>query len=111
MIRSEILKHFILGFGLAIPDNDLGRPTNITQLEVAARETCGNCHGELFDALYNLHTTHAELRKYVAVEGGFQSPVSFERVRNTQPLPKHKNKSLKDALLSSLTLVEGLSSR
>jgi pyrimidine deaminase RibD-like protein len=88
MIRSEILEHFILGFGLAIPDNDLGRPTNISQLEVAASETCGNCHGELFDALYNLHSTHAKLRKYVAIEGGFQSPVSFERVRNT---PKWKD--------------------
>lgn len=83
MIRSEILEHFLLGYGLAIPNNGLGRPTNIAQLGVAANETCGECDGELLDALYNLRPEHAELRKYVALGEGFQSPVSFERVRNT----------------------------
>jgi pyrimidine deaminase RibD-like protein len=83
MIRSEILEHFLLGFGLAIPNNDLGRPTNIAQLGVAANDKCGDCDSELLDALYNLQPQHAELRKYVAVEGGLQSPVSFDRVRHT----------------------------
>jgi len=82
MIRSEILEHFLLGFGLAIPNNGLGRPTTIGQLGLAANEKCGDCDGELLDALYNLQTAHAELKKYVAVGGGFQS-VSFERDRNT----------------------------
>lgn len=82
MIRSEILEHFLLGFGLAIPNNGLGRPTTIGQLGLAANEKCGDCDAELLDALYNLRPEHAELRKYVAVGGGFQS-VSFERARNT----------------------------
>lgn len=82
MIRSEILEHFLLQFGLAIRNDDLGRPTNIAQLGVAANEKCGDCDGELLDALYNLQTAHVELKKYVAVGGGFQS-VSFDRVRNT----------------------------
>lgn len=82
MIRSDILEHFLLGFGLAIPNNDLGRPTTIGQLGLAATEKCGDCDGELLDALYNLQTAHAELKKYIAIVGGFQS-VSFERVRNT----------------------------
>src|SRR2546426_10609520 len=83
MIRSEILEHFLLEYGLAIPNNGLGRPTTIAQLEVAANEECGDCERELLDALYNLNSEHAELRKYVAVEQGVQSPISFERVRNT----------------------------
>ncbi len=76
MIRSEILEHFLLGFGLAIPNNDLGRPTTIGQLGVAANEKCGDCDGELLDALYNLRPAHAELWRYGA------GSVSFERVRN-----------------------------
>jgi hypothetical protein len=68
---------------LAIPNNGLGRPTNIAQLGVAANEACGDCDGELLDALYNLRPDHAELRKYVAVGQGVQPPLSFERVRNT----------------------------
>lgn len=83
MIRSEILEHFLLGFGLAIPNEGRGRGTNIAQLEVAANEKCGDCDGEMLDALYNLRPEHAELMKYVPVEGGFHSAVSFERVRNT----------------------------
>ncbi len=84
MIRSEILEHFLLGYGLAVPNNGLGRPTNIAQLEVAANEKCGDCDGEVLDALYNLNAEHAELRKYAAGGGGgAQSPDSFEQVRNT----------------------------
>ena len=83
MIRSEILEHFLLGFGLAIPNEGRGRPTNIAQLEVAANERCGDCDGEMLDALYNLRPEHAELLKWVPMEGGFHSPVSFERMRNT----------------------------
>jgi pyrimidine deaminase RibD-like protein len=84
MIRSEILEHFLLGYSLAVPNNGLGRPTNIAQLEVAATEKCGDCNGEILDALYNLNPEHAELRKYAAVVGGgVQSPNSFEQVRNT----------------------------
>ena len=83
MIRSEILERFLLGFGLAIPNEGRGRPTTITQLEVAANEKCGDCDDEMLDALYNLRAEHAELLKYVPVEGAFDSPVSFERVRNT----------------------------
>src|SRR5260221_36337 len=78
MIRSEILEHFLLGFGLAIPNNDLGRPTTIGQLGVAANEKCGDCDSELLDALYNLRPAHAELWRYGA------GSVSFERVRNTR---------------------------
>jgi len=83
MIRSDILERFLLEYGLAIPNNGLGRPTTIAQLEVAANEKCGDCDRELLDALYNLQPDYAELRKYVAVGGGFQGVVSFERVRNT----------------------------
>src|SRR5260221_3794339 len=78
MIRSEILEHFLLGFGLAIPNNDLGRPTTIGQLGVAANEKCGDCDSELLDALYNLRPANAELWRYGA------GSVSFERVRNTR---------------------------
>jgi pyrimidine deaminase RibD-like protein len=84
MIRSDILEHFLLGHGLAVPNNGLGRPMNIAQLEVAATEKCSDCNGEILDALYNLNPEHAELRKYAAVVGGgVQSPNSFEQVRNT----------------------------
>src|SRR5207245_10542012 len=84
MIRSEIVEHSILGYGLAVPNNGRGLPTNIAQLEVAATEKCGDCDGEISDALYNLNSEHAELRKYAAVVGGgVQSPNSFEQVRNT----------------------------
>lgn len=77
MIRSEILEHFLLEYGLAIPNNDLGRPATITQLELAAKEKCGDCDGELLDALYNLRREHAELWRY-----NLGASVSFERVRN-----------------------------
>jgi pyrimidine deaminase RibD-like protein len=83
MIRSENLEHFLLGYGLAVPNNGLGRPMNIAQLEVAATEKCGSCDGEILDALYNLNPDFAELRKYLAVGEGLQSPVSFERARHT----------------------------
>src|SRR5882762_4773457 len=84
MIRSEILEHFLLAYGLAVPNNGLGRPTSIAQLEVAVTEKCGDCDGEILDALYNLSAEHAELRKYAAVlGGGVQSPDSFEPVRKT----------------------------
>ncbi len=63
MIRSEILEHFFLQYGLAIPNDGLGRPTNIAQLGVAANEACDDCDGELLDALHNLRPEHAELRK------------------------------------------------
>jgi pyrimidine deaminase RibD-like protein len=83
VIRNEVLEWFLLGFGLQIPDNGLGRPTTITPLWLAAREKCGDCEmDEVLDALYNLGPDHAELSKFVEVGGGFQ-PVSFERRRNT----------------------------
>ena len=77
MIRSEILEHFLLGFGLAISNNDLGRPTTIGALGVEANAKCGDCDGELLDALFNLRPEHAELRRY---DSGMS--VSFERMRN-----------------------------
>jgi pyrimidine deaminase RibD-like protein len=83
MIRSDLLERFILGFGLAIADNGLGRPTTITPLWLAAKDQCGECSiDEVLDSLYNLNPQHAELYKFVAIGGGFQS-VSFERRRNT----------------------------
>ncbi len=79
MIHSEILEHFLLEFGLAIPNNDLGRPTTIGQLGLAANAKCGDCDGELLDALYNLRPEHAELWKYASA-----GSISFERVRNSR---------------------------
>ena len=83
MIRNDVLGWFLLGFGLEIPNNDLGRPTTLTPLWLAAKEKCGDCSmDEVLDALYNLGRDDAELYKLVPLGGGFQ-PVSFERKRNT----------------------------
>jgi pyrimidine deaminase RibD-like protein len=84
VIQSEQLEWFLLGFGLELPDDGLGRPTSITPLWLAAKETRVECDmDELLDSLYNLSPSHAELYKFVAVRGGFQR-VSFELLRNTQ---------------------------
>jgi pyrimidine deaminase RibD-like protein len=81
--RSKVLEWFLLGFGLKTADDGQGRSAVITPLWLAAKEKCGDCDvDEVLDALYNLSPNHAELHKFVAVGGGFQS-VSFERVRRT----------------------------
>ena len=85
MIRSEILECFLLGFDLQMPNEGRGRPTNITQLQIAACEKCSDCSKEeLLDALYNLRTDHAELTKFVGLPTGQFQAVNFNRVRNTQ---------------------------
>ncbi len=64
MIRNEVLEWFLLGFGLEMADNGLGRSTTITPLWLAAKEKCGDCDiDEVLDALYNLSPNHAELNK------------------------------------------------
>jgi pyrimidine deaminase RibD-like protein len=88
VIRSEELECFILGFGLEIPDEGLGRPVALTPLWVEAKEKCGDCNvDEVLDALYNLNPNHAELHKFVPLDGKYQA-VSFERKRHT---PKWKD--------------------
>ena len=83
MTRNDVLHWFVLGFGLSGPDDDLGRPTDISQMWQAAKEKCFDCErNEVLDALYTLHREHAALIKFVSVGEGFH-PVSFERVRNT----------------------------
>jgi hypothetical protein len=78
----------LLGFGLQIPNEGRGRPTNITQLQIAASEKCGDCsREELLDALYSLRTNHAELTKFVGLPTGEFQAVSFNRVRNTPKWP------------------------
>ena len=81
MIRSEILERFILGYGLEVPDEGLGRPVSFSQLWKAARENCGECSAdELLDALFNLEREHAELNKFYLV-GNQYLPSSFESRR------------------------------
>ena len=88
MIRNELLEHFILAFGLEIPDEGRGRPIALTSLWLAAKEKCGDCDlDEVLDALYNLNPNHAELNKFVPLGEKYQA-VSFERMRNT---PKWKD--------------------
>lgn len=83
MIRNEVLEHFILGYGLEIPDEGLGRPVAFSQLQLAAKETCADCSAdEVLDALFNLDREHAELNKFVPLGDKYQA-VSFERVRRT----------------------------
>lgn len=83
VIRTEKLECFLLGYGLEIPNNGLGRPMTIGQLYLDTKRKFEDCeHDELLDALYNLPTNCAELRRYVDVPGGAQA-VSFERRRNT----------------------------
>jgi pyrimidine deaminase RibD-like protein len=83
VIQSEQLERFLLGFGLELPDDGLGRPTTITPLWLAANEVRLDCDmDELLDSLYNLSPNDAELYKFVAVRGGFQR-VSFGLQRNT----------------------------
>ena len=84
MIPNDMLECFILGFGLEIPENGLGRPTTFAELCVAAKKKCDNCSSEeLLDALYILGRANAELYKLAPVGAGFFQPVSFERMRNT----------------------------
>src|SRR5271170_4792038 len=88
VIRNDELECFILGFGLEIPDEGLGRPVALAPLWLAAKEKCGDCDmDELLDALYNLNPIHAGLKKFFPFDGKYQA-VSFERVRNT---PKWKD--------------------
>jgi pyrimidine deaminase RibD-like protein len=83
VIHVDLLEQFLLRFGLQITDNGLGRPTTINPLWLEAREACGECDiDEVLDALYNLDPKHAELYKFVPVNGGFQA-VSFEQARST----------------------------
>lgn len=84
MTRNDMLHWFILGFGLSGPDDDLGRPSNISQLWQDAKEKCFDCdRNEVLDALYTLPREHAALIRFVSAGEGFH-PVSFERVRNTK---------------------------
>jgi hypothetical protein len=84
MTRNDKLQWFVLGFGLSAPEDDLGRPTDISQLWQEAREKCFACEkDEVLDALYTMPREHASLIKFVSVGEGFH-PVSFERVRNTK---------------------------
>lgn len=72
-----------LGFGLSGAEDDLGRPTNISQLWQEAKKQCFDCdRNEVLGALYTLPREDAALIKSVSAGEGFH-PVSFERVRNT----------------------------
>ncbi|HWY53055.1 MAG TPA: hypothetical protein VNZ03_01240 [Terriglobales bacterium] len=83
MIRNEVLEHFILGYGLEIPDEGRGRPVALPQLQLAAKAKCPNCSmDEILDALFNLDREHAELNKFFPF-GEKYLPVSFETVRPT----------------------------
>jgi pyrimidine deaminase RibD-like protein len=85
LTRSETLEFFLLGFGLDVPNEGYGRPTNITQLQIAAKEKCADCsREELLDALYNLPAVHAELIKFVARPAREFQRVSFKRIRRTR---------------------------
>jgi len=83
MKHNEMLHWLILGFGLSGSEEDLGRPTNISQLWQEAKKQCFDCdRNEVLDALYTLPREDAALIKSVSAGEGFH-PVSFERVRNT----------------------------
>jgi hypothetical protein len=83
MNHNEMLHWLILGFGLSGSEEDLGRPTNISQLWQAAKKQCFDCdRNEVLDALYTLPGEDAALIKSVSAGEGFH-PVSFERVRKT----------------------------
>jgi hypothetical protein len=83
-----MLECFILGFGLELPDEGLGRPIGLMPLWAAVKEKCGECSlDEVLDTLYNLDRNHAELNKFVPLDGRYQA-VSFERKRRT---PKWKD--------------------
>jgi len=89
MTRNDVLQWLILGFGLAGPDDDLGRPSNISQLWEDAKEKCFLCdRNEVLDALYTLPREDAALIKFVSI-GEEDHPVSFERVRNTNDWPDY----------------------
>jgi len=83
MIRNEVLEHFILGYGLEIPDEGRGRAVALSQLQLAAKVKCSDCSiDEILDALFNLDQKHAELNKFFSY-GDKYLPVSFETVRPT----------------------------
>jgi hypothetical protein len=87
--RNEMLQWHVLGFGLSAVDQDLGRPTNLTELWTSAREKCFACdRDELLDALYTLPREEAALIRFVSTGEGLH-PVSFARVRNTQNWPDY----------------------
>jgi len=83
MTRNDILHWLILRMGLSGSNEDLGRPTNISQLCQCAKDSCFECNrDELLDALYTMPREYAALIKFVSAGEGYH-PVSFERVRNT----------------------------
>jgi hypothetical protein len=89
MTRNDMLHWFILDFGLAVPEDDLGRPTSVSELWRRAKEKCFDCdRNEVLDALYTLPREHAALIKFVSTGEDFH-PVSFERVRNTKDWPDY----------------------
>ena len=84
MTRNDMLQWLILRSGLSGPNEDLGHPTNISQLWQDAKEKCFDCErNEVLDALYTLPRGFAALIKFVWAGEGFH-PVCFERVRNTK---------------------------
>jgi hypothetical protein len=89
MTRNEMLQGFILGFGLSVGDQDLGRETSFAELWSEAKKICFDCErNELLDALYTLPRQYASLIKMVA-SGEGAHPVSFERVRNVSAWPDY----------------------
>lgn len=84
MTRNDMLHWHILRFGLSGSEEDLGRPTNLSQLWQDAKKTCFECdQNEVLDALYTLPREYAALIKFVSVGEGIH-PISFERIRNTK---------------------------
>ena len=89
MNRKDLLHWSILGFGLAAPEANSGRSTNLSELWQNARQTCADCDKtEVLDALYILPREEAALIKFLSIGEG-NHPVSFERVRNTQDWPAY----------------------
>ena len=89
MSRNDVLHWFILGFGLAGAQDELGRATYLSELWTSARKKCFECNqAELLDALYTLSREEAALIKVVSAGEGAH-PISFARVRNTNDWPNY----------------------
>jgi hypothetical protein len=82
MIRNDVIECFILGFGLEIPDNGVGRPTQLTPLWLAVQEKCGDCRvDEVLDAIYNLSEEHADLYRFAVGDAAPYLTTNFELMR------------------------------
>jgi hypothetical protein len=78
VIRHQVLKHFVLEFGLA--NLHQSRTTTLPALLTEAEKKFGGCtRRELLDALYSLRPEDIECQQLIPGNRGLLHPIRFER--------------------------------